>query len=576
MAQARASLHKQSQKEHVPLATNLPQSSVKRSANLHIPTLSPVWEQPDQTPQWVNRTTLSPFYETSIQETRETLSNIGQTLTNIDTSIEEAHDTFNSMEQSKKEHYTTYHVQGLENSFNPHNLMQHDVAQGKITAVDPKLSHSIANPPLPSVEILEAFDPITQPDYSRHSIGTPLSSTRIQHTTPAIAHTNPGPNILHTPIQNGSRFNLQSSPLEDNIVSAHNEIRGNQVNIVQEQHTNPNMGNHINYTYALPQQQMTNAKNTVSPNSQHNIPMQMAHTIAPPIPQVASTDDRSILTELVNRTDQCQSDHFQHVFLFFMAIAPLFQLQLVADSILMKYLLPKVRGNVSRLFLVTAARGGSFDELCNLIRNEIFSDRTIFQLADTFFLRNFQTISQPVNEYFQFMHNAYIFLQLSFSELEAVNIIMENLWPDTLAALSGHMWPKSFNELFALTKILNRRSVILQQRVQIPPPTISSPTGYPTATQHQQYVPQMYPYVSNPTIPLSSNLPVRNQRAVRQCYNCGDPNHLKPQCPRLGQAQQRVLYNQSYQPPNQIRCFKCNQMGHRQAQCRQTFQSGNA
>lgn len=86
----------------------------------------------------------------------------------------------------------------------------------------------------------------------------------------------------------------------------------------------------------------------------------------------ASSDDKIVLNELVGRTPPCQSDYFEHVFTFLLSVIPLFQLHLTPDFILMKYLLPKVQGQLSRIILTMASIQATFSELCNQIKLEFF------------------------------------------------------------------------------------------------------------------------------------------------------------------------------------------------------------
>lgn len=127
----------------------------------------------------------------------------------------------------------------------------------------------------------------------------------------------------------------------------------------------------------------------------------------------------------------------------------------------MKYLLPKVHGNIARLFLLVASYKGNFLNLCTRVRQEIFCDRAITDLANQYFFKFFQSVSQPVGDYFEFMESVYQFLQLTISEHHAVTIIMENLLPDAVVALGGRPWLSSFQQLFSLTSVLNRQAVVL-------------------------------------------------------------------------------------------------------------------
>lgn len=318
-----------------------------------------------------------------------------------------------------------------------------------------------------------------------------------------------------------------------------------------------------------------------------------------------SVDDRNIITELVNRQSPCLSEHYSHVFAFFISLMPLFQLNLVAEHILMKYLLPKVHGNIARLFLEVASHKGSFRYLCNRVRHEIFCDRAVTDLANQYFFKFFQSATQPVGDYFRLMQSVFHFLQLTISENNAVTIIMENLLPEAIVALGGRPWPTSFEQLFNLTSVFNRQSVVLEQRLQAlsyssnavqslpspmqlvptPPPPFPRPhsgshfflrdisTDFKSSMPPNTYQPPARQSEPN-SKPLPSNAfssPTTNQ-APRQCYNCGDPNHLRPQCPNLTAYRTPGLPH-SVAPTNNTICNFCGKLGHVSQVCKQRIRS---
>lgn len=280
----------------------------------------------------------------------------------------------------------------------------------------------------------------------------------------------------------------------------------------------------------------------------------------------ASVDDRNVLVELVNRTPPCESDHFQHVFVFILAIIPLFQLHLTSDCILMKYLLPKMRGQLSRIFLSMSAVQATFPEVCQQVRQEMFCNRACQQLAQTYFFQNFQTSNQSISEYFDNMNAAYVFLQIQLSEREAIEIMMENLLPEVLQSLAGHPWPSNFNDIPNLVTFLNRQTVTRDQRLvhssRVRRPTVDTDTG----------LPQMENAVPGPVQRTKPNWqPGYN---IKKCYNCGDPSHLKPQCPLLVPRMRSYIPNAiNRQGPSsnaaRIQCYSCQQFGHMQRHCPQ-------
>lgn len=250
--------------------------------------------------------------------------------------------------------------------------------------------------------------------------------------------------------------------------------------------------------------------------------------------QVTTTDDRSILSELISRQPPCASEHYIHVFAFFVSLMPIFDLQLVPDFILMKYLLPKVHGSIARVLLHTASQEGTFAQLCANIPAEYFCDRTSIQLADQFFFKNFQTASQSAGECIEFMQGAYDFLLIPLSERNAVQIIMENLLPETQSALSGRPWPSIFTQLHSLTSHLNRLMVILEQRLKVasshntlstfqqvsPPLQMYPPPPPPFPNHNLTFGPRPTPPQLHSTISSSHNAPTNSIRPPRPfCYH---------------------------------------------------------
>lgn len=288
---------------------------------------------------------------------------------------------------------------------------------------------------------------------------------------------------------------------------------------------------------------------------------------------IVLTDDKNTMLELINRINPCTSDHYLHVFFFFMSIMPLFELGLVPDFMLMKYLVPKVNGQMARLLLNAVSRREAFDNLCEQVRMEIFCQRSLLQLTQDYFFRNFQTASQPVGEFFERMKAAYVFLRIALNENEAVNVIMENLLPDALAALGGRAWPSSFIELFALTNIFTRQAVVLEQKLS----SLSAGHANIAATSHENLVKSTR--VSN--VPFDSFREQETVNRIKRCFHCGDASHLRPQCPLRqprGATQNVTALRRGASHANVI-CYRCHQQGHIQSSCPQAnsmYGSGNA
>lgn len=246
---------------------------------------------------------------------------------------------------------------------------------------------------------------------------------------------------------------------------------------------------------------------------------------------VTSPDDRQAICELMNRINTCTSDNVEHIFLFCMEITPLFQLQIVPDFILVKYLLPKVYGKMAKIFAEVAADHGNFHDLCRKVRLEIFCDRTSTSLAQKYFFQQFQSHSQSAGDFFEFMIAAYFFLQLPLIESDAVNIIFENLTPQSLLALAGHSRPHSFLELYNLTSTLNRSTMVSEHRRQFEH-SFPIPTNPPTQLFHSaplRYIPDNSQHLVH-SISMQPPIPQFN-RPRPFCFNCGNSDHLKPQCP---------------------------------------------
>lgn len=290
---------------------------------------------------------------------------------------------------------------------------------------------------------------------------------------------------------------------------------------------------------------------------------------------VATADDRMVLNELIHRTPPCLSDCFEHVFTFVLAIVPLFQLHLIQDFILMKYLLPKVSGQLSRIILSVAAIQGTFVELCDQIKSEFFCDRSINQLTNTHFFQNFQLPNQSIAEYFDNMHAAYIFLQIPISQEQAVTVMLENLLPTHLSALTGKIWPVSFTQLPQLISLLTRQAVIGNQRnanAQNQTIRIDPPERQLTPHQGTSHLTQ---FSNNSTFQANS------------CFHCGDLSHFRNQCPQLGtrssewnsvrphtqmHSNQSNLYLPQFiqQPTTKLaRCFQCGDTSHFRNNCPQ-------
>lgn len=328
----------------------------------------------------------------------------------------------------------------------------------------------------------------------------------------------------------------------------------------------------------------------------------------------ASSDDKIVLSELVRRTPPCQSDYFEHIFNFLISIVPLFQLHLTPDFILMKYLLPKVQGQLSRIILTMASIQATFSELCNQIKLEFFCERTITQLATTKFFQHFQREHESITEFFDHMHAAYIFLGIPISQEQAVTIVIENMHPTHLAALTGRPWPVAFRQLPQFIAAFNRQVVISNQRMLAQStttynePVRQSFSEIPREQVRPQSTPRPYRYQQTlgPNLSLGkqggttfdtwedtpTNI-TQNQRQPNnisiqpitteviqsqmqhnlipnnyQCFNCGDRTHFRRNCP-----QPNKTTGTPSRPMNTssriIKCFGCNQVGHIQYFCPQ-------
>lgn len=342
-------------------------------------------------------------------------------------------------------------------------------------------------------------------------------------------------------------------------------------------HTNPfscHTGNRDKVSHDVPQMLQTQAESSAHYNYNR---------------QVTTADDRSILAELISRQPPCASEHYIHVFHFFVSLIPLFHLHLVPDFILMQYLLPKVYGRIARVLLHAASSKGTFAQLCATIRAEYFCDRASIQLADQFFFKNFQTATQSAGEFIEFMQGTYDFLLIPVSECNAVTIIMENLLPDTLAAISGRPWPLTFAQLHGLTSQLNRQTVILEQRLQVAsvPPTLStshhslpslqmkSDPPFPLSNPNLTFGPRPSPPRHPSTITSPHAIPRNNfSPHPPTCYNCGDPSHFRAQCPTLPRTNVRSSNNLDR---GRSSCTYCGKAGHTWEHCfrRLKAQSGN-
>lgn len=286
--------------------------------------------------------------------------------------------------------------------------------------------------------------------------------------------------------------------------------------------------------------------------------------------QIASVDDRPILLELVQRTPPCRSDYFEHVFVFLLAVTPLFQLHLIADFILMKYLLPKVHGHLSRIILTTAAAQGSFTELCIQLRQEFFCDRAIHQLAQNYFFLNFQTASQSVTEFLDLMHAAFTFLQIPLTQCEAIQIMLENLLPENITRLSGRPFPTHFSQMPQLINFLNRQRVVDNQRL-----TQNSQRDRNISHGRGETDYSINGHSMMTQIPSrNDHLQAKPFNNFRKCFNCGDSSHIRPNCPRLAKNQigfkatEQFRSDQNFaQNTNSVQCFKCQQFGHIQRFC---------
>lgn len=328
------------------------------------------------------------------------------------------------------------------------------------------------------------------------------------------------------------------------------------------------------------------------------------------IQSVTTVDDRSVISEMMARQPPCQSDHYEHIFLFLTSLFPLFNLKLLPDHLLLKYLLPKVQGSFARLLLNMVSMKGTFNLLCFKAREIYFGDRAAIDLANKYFFQNFQTSRQSAENFIEFSQAVYFLLLIPMPESKAVYIIMENLLPDVLVALAGRPWPTTFQGLFQMVQVLNEKSVILEQRMQaalrsqvfgsqsmIPPfPDQNvTPSTYPrpcvsqTTMSHNLTYPMsnvsQYPLSPNMSSPTSCPRNVHNDTGIIPPVLPVPPSQLRPDVLQPPVFHPPAPFTPQQSPPNQQfprtntssrnlgfsasrpGCFTCGDPSHMQRAC---------
>lgn len=294
---------------------------------------------------------------------------------------------------------------------------------------------------------------------------------------------------------------------------------------------------------------------------------------------VTTADDRSILNELVSRVNHCASDHYLDVFSFVISIMPIVNLNLVPDFLLMKYLIPKVKGNLAKIFLRVIATQGSFGHVYALIKQELFCDRVLFQLVESHFFRNFQAVSQDTGSYFEMMRNIYLFLRKPIPEEQAVEIILENSRPEVILGMRGRHWPSNFKDLMLLVHSLNRQAVVNEQR-------LSSLNGTSMHSSIGNFSVQEDPYLTSNADIANTGYTGQEARSqdrggnrnlfndggspvnkVFRCYYCKALGHTRNNCPQLLSKSVRQGRGPSSRNREHDVCFKCGNKGHHRVDC---------
>lgn len=286
-----------------------------------------------------------------------------------------------------------------------------------------------------------------------------------------------------------------------------------------------------------------------------------------------TVDDRAIIGELLARVSPCLSDQVSEVFDFLVRTMPLVDLHLVPDFILMKYLVPKVQGELARILLRVASVQGSFQHVYATVRNELFCNRSIAQLVGTHFLKKFQEPNQETGAYFELMQNTYILLRKPFNEEEAVEIILENARPDVVTGLRGRAWPSSFKELKKLIPGFNRYARVSEERNY----SLTSANARQDATLGGQYNQEWA--IANPvqTIQNYSLNPNQNRGGMGNtfqsptktimCFYCKNSGHMRNQCPQLMNKYSKQGRGFTTNRRDSVKCFQCQQLGHYKSEC---------
>lgn len=286
-----------------------------------------------------------------------------------------------------------------------------------------------------------------------------------------------------------------------------------------------------------------------------------------------TVDDRAIIGDLLSRVPPCLSDQVSEVFDFLVKIMPLADLYLVPDFILMKYLVPKVRGELARILLRVASVEGSFEHVYAAVRHELFCNRSMAQLVETRFLKKFQEPNQETGAYFELMQNTYNLLRKPFNEEEAVEIILENARPDVVIGLRGRAWPSSFKELKKLIPGLNRYARVSEERYHNLT-TANSRQDAPLGEQYNQEWAMTNPDLTVQNFSVNPNqyrggMGNKFQSPIKtiMCFYCKNVGHMKNQCPQLLNKSSKQGRGFSTNRRDSVKCFQCQQLGHYKSEC---------
>jgi hypothetical protein len=222
-----------------------------------------------------------------------------------------------------------------------------------------------------------------------------------------------------------------------------------------------------------------------------------------------------VLGELLRRVPPLSSEELADILFFFVRLQEVYNLQLVADNAFIIQILPLVIGRLLSFLGQCVNKACMWKECRAQLFAELFPYVVREKLVRDLVVFNFHKKDQPLRAYIDDVFKAAEFLEHDATEQQIVDRVVMNFHPDIAAQAAFFNRLSSLKELYQVLSLIEERAAVAEER-----------------------------------------------RKIREPIRA--PDRARPQP------------HYRSQPQTNLRCWKCNQVGHRSRDCPQrATSSGN-